>query len=98
MAGHLWGDRTCVVIVAESAAANPSTTVRSRINFPVLISAAARLGTGQFFVDTFPNLSANYEQFSANFAAAQFRNSPQRIAAKEVCQPTQNQHQKSDSG
>lgn len=81
MAGNLWGDRTFVVILAESAPANPGTTVRSRINFSVIVSAAARLGTSEFSVAAFPNLPANYEQFSANFATAQFRNCPERIAA-----------------
>ena len=79
MAGHLWGDRTFVVILAESTAANPATTVRSRVNFSVIVSIATRLGTCEFFVAAFPNLSVNYEQFSANFAAAQFWDSAERI-------------------
>lgn len=70
MAGHLWGDRTFLVILAEDATTNPSTTVRGRINLSVIVSVATRLGTGQFFVATFPNFPANYEQFSANFATA----------------------------
>ena len=79
MVGHLWGDRTFLVILAESTAANPCTTARSRVNFSVIISITTRLGTSKFSVATFPNLSANYEQFSANFAAAQFRNRAERI-------------------
>ncbi len=80
MVGHLWGDRTFLVTLAESPAANPAATVRSRIDFSLLISATTRLGTCEFFAVAFPHLPASYEQFSANFAAAQLRNCAQRIA------------------
>ena len=68
-----------LVVLAQGSGANPSATVGSRIAFSLLISAAPRLGTCEFSVAAFPNLPANYEQFSANFAAAQFWDSAERI-------------------